>query len=121
NRLLALVLVGIVGLVVSLLIVYFSAPDLALTQISVEVVTIVLLLLALIRLPRHTPVESSRLRRFRDGTLAVGIGSLVTFIVWLVLTHPLNSISTYHLENSKSGGGGYNVVNVILVDFRGFD
>ena|GEM_PF-133353 len=121
NRLLALVLVGIVGLVVSLLFVYFSAPDLALTQISVEVVTIVLLLLALKRLPRHTPVESSRLRRFRDGTLAVGIGSLVTFIVWLVLTHPLNSISTYHLENSKSGGGGYNVVNVILVDFRGFD
>ena len=58
-RFTALVLLGIVGLMISLGFVYFSAPDLALTQISVEVVTIILLLLALNFLPRETPKESS--------------------------------------------------------------
>ncbi|HSG57271.1 MAG TPA: proton-conducting transporter membrane subunit, partial [Paracoccaceae bacterium] len=71
NRLLSLVLMGIVGLIVSVAFAYMSAPDLALTQISVEVVTIILLLLALNFLPKHTPVESSNARRFRDGTIAV--------------------------------------------------
>ena len=70
NRLLALVLVGGVGLIVSVAFAYLSAPDLALTQISVEVVTIVLLLLALNFLPKTTPRESRPARRIRDGLIA---------------------------------------------------
>ncbi|SLN71565.1 Na(+)/H(+) antiporter subunit A [Roseovarius gaetbuli] len=123
NRFLALVLMGIVGLIVSLGFVYFSAPDLALTQISVEVVTIILLLLALNFIPRTTPVESSPARRMRDAAIAIAGGVAVTGLTYAILISDFafESISAFHLANSYKGGGGTNVVNVILVDFRGFD
>ena len=123
NRLLSLILIGIVGLVVSVGFVFFSAPDLAMTQLTVEVVTIILLLLALNFLPNHTPVESSVLRRARDGTVAVaaGLGAAALSYHYLLRDTVAPSISDFHLANSYKGGGGTNVVNVILVDFRGFD
>ena len=123
NRLLSLILIGIVGLVVSVGFVFFSAPDLAMTQLTVEVVTIILLLLALNFLPNHTPVESSVLRRTRDGTVAVaaGLGAAALSYHYLLRDTVAPSISDFHLANSYKGGGGTNVVNVILVDFRGFD
>ena len=123
NRLLSLILIGIVGLVVSVGFVFFSAPDLAMTQLTVEVVTIILLLLALNFLPNHTPVESSVLRRVRDGTVAVaaGLGAAALSYHYLLRDTVAPSISDFHLANSYKGGGGTNVVNVILVDFRGFD
>jgi multicomponent K+:H+ antiporter subunit A len=120
-RFAALVVLGVVGLAVSLLFVRFSAPDLALTQLSVEIVTIVLLLLALFFLPQHSPAESSRGRIARDLALAVPAGAGVAGLSWALLTRPFESISQFHLEQSVPGGGGTNVVNVILVDFRGFD
>ena len=123
NRFLALVLMGIVGLVISIGFAYLSAPDLALTQLSVEVVTIILLLLALNFLPRNTPVESGAGRRLRDGviSIAAGLGSGGLIYAMMMRDFVAPSISGYHLENSYYGGGGTNVVNVILVDFRGFD
>ncbi|MFT5649394.1 MAG: multicomponent K+:H+ antiporter subunit A [Yoonia sp.] len=123
NRLLSLILIGIVGLVVSVGFVFFSAPDLAMTQLTVEVVTIILLLLALNFLPNHTPVESSVLRRLRDGSVAVvaGLGAAALSYHYLLRDTVAPSISEFHLANSYKGGGGTNVVNVILVDFRGFD
>jgi len=123
NRFFALVLLGVVGLFVSMGFVYFSAPDLALTQISVEVVTIILLLLALNFLPRETPKESSSARRLRDAGIAVIGGVAVTGLTYAILVRDFaqESISAFHLANSYKGGGGTNVVNVILVDFRGFD
>ena len=123
NRLLSLILIGIVGLVVSVGFVFFSAPDLAMTQLTVEVVTIILLLLALNFLPNHTPVESSVLRRTRDGTVAVaaGLGAAALSYHYLLRDTIAPSISDFHLANSYKGGGGTNLVNVILVDFRGFD
>ncbi len=121
QRLVALVMLSVVGLMVALAFARFSAPDLALTQLSVEVVTIVLLMLALFFLPRLTPAESSNLRRGRDIALALLAGSLVTILALAVMTRPYDSIAGYFLANSVSGGGGTNVVNVILVDFRGFD
>ena len=120
-RLLALLLLSVVGLIVALTFVKFSAPDLALTQLSVEVVTVVLLLLALYFLPSRTPAESSPRRRGRDFVLAVAAGLGTTALTWAVLTRPYESISGFFLDNSVPGGGGTNVVNVILVDFRGFD
>jgi multicomponent K+:H+ antiporter subunit A len=123
DRILSLVMIGVVGLVVSVTFVFFSAPDLALTQITVEVVTIILLLLALDFLPKTTPREGSKTRHARDGILAVVVGvgaALLTYAIQVTdFTEP--SIAAFHLENSKTQGGGYNVVNVILVDFRGFD
>jgi multicomponent K+:H+ antiporter subunit A len=108
-------------LVVSLIFVKFSAPDLALTQLSVEVVTVVLLLLALYFLPQESPAESSTVRRIRDGVLAVAAGGGAAALVWAVLTRPYETIAGYFLDKSLPEGGGTNVVNVILVDFRGFD
>ena len=123
NRLLVLVLIGVVGVIVSLGFNYFSAPDLALTQISVEVVTIILLLLALNFMPRMTPRESSAGRRTRDAVLSIGAGLGVGMLIYAILLRDFAfpTISDYHLANSYKGGGGTNVVNVILVDFRGYD
>ena len=121
NRLLVLILTSLVGLGVSLAFIQFSAPDLALTQISVEVVMTILLLLALNLLPRTTPRESGWLRRLRDGCVASVAGIGLAGLAYAVMTRDFQSISEYHLAQSKPGGGGTNVVNVILVDFRGFD
>ena len=121
RRLLALVLTSVIGLIVSLGFIYLSAPDLALTQISVEVVTTILMLLALNLLPKETPVESGAGRRLRDAVLAGLCGLGIGGIVWAVMTRDFTTISDYHLAQSYPGGGGTNVVNVILVDFRGFD
>jgi multicomponent K+:H+ antiporter subunit A len=121
QRFIALINVGVVGLIISLGFAQFSAPDLALTQLSIEVVTIVLLLLALFFLPQHTPQERNYVRFARDGVLSVASAVAVFMLTMAVLTRDLVPISDFFLENAKPGGGGNNVVNVILVDFRGFD
>lgn len=121
QRLTALILTGAVGLIVALVFVKFSAPDLALTQLSVEVVTVILLLLALYFLPANTPKESSMARRWRDAGIGLLAGGGAGALAWAVLTRSSENIAGYFLQNSVPGGGGHNVVNVILVDFRGFD
>ena len=109
------------GLVVTMVFIGFSAPDLALTQITVDVVTTVLLLMSLSLLPQLTPYESSPTRRWRDAIIALGGGLGIATIAWLIMTRDHNSISWFFLQQSIPLGGGTNVVNVILVDFRGFD
>lgn len=122
KRLRALVTLGLVGLIVSMLFARFSAPDLALTQLVVEVVTILLMLLVLNFMPAKTPSESSSLRRLRDFCIAAAGGGLFAVLSFAVLSRPYdNSLAQYYLANSVPGGGGTNVVNVVLVDFRGFD
>jgi multicomponent K+:H+ antiporter subunit A len=121
QRLKAVVLVGVVGLITSLTFVGLSAPDLALTQLSVEVVSTVLLLMGLALLPPTTPRESSTRRRWRDATLALAGGAGIAWISWLMLTRDHDAISWFFLDKSVSEGGGTNPVNVILVDFRGYD
>ncbi len=121
RRIVSLISLSVVGLIVSLAFARFSAPDLALTQLSVEVVTMILMLLALFFLPQNTPKESHPRRIVRDLSLAGIVGGVIGTINYAMITRPLDSISGYYLENSQSGGGGTNVVNVILVDFRGLD
>ncbi|WP_206539932.1 monovalent cation/H+ antiporter subunit A [Rheinheimera mesophila] len=121
QRLLALVMISIVGLVVTLIFVRFSAPDLALTQLSVEVVTIVLLMLALFFLPHKISRASNAGRLIRDGAIASVCGVVIGSLSYAMMLEPQQRISDFFLANAKTGGGGYNVVNVILVDFRGFD
>lgn len=115
------IFVGVCGLIVSLAFLRFSAPDLALTQLSVEVVSIILLLLALKRLPERSPRESTAPRLARDAVLSGLVGLGVGLLAFTVMIQPLSSISAFFLAQSVPGGGGANVVNVILVDFRGFD
>ena len=129
HRLAALILLGGTGLVVCVTFVWFSAPDLALTQLLVEVVTTVLLLLGLRWLPKRFDVPGSRAseaitmtRRLRDLAIAVTAGAGMAALAFSVMTRfPPELLAQHFLERAYSEGGGTNVVNVILVDFRGFD
>ncbi|MBR0681583.1 monovalent cation/H+ antiporter subunit A [Roseomonas eburnea] len=129
HRLAALILVGGVGLVVCVTFVWFSAPDLALTQLTVEVVTTVLLLLGLRWLPKRVQIPGergpevlTRTRRLRDLALAIGSGAGLAALSFAVMTRtPPELLAQHFLERAYTEGGGTNAVNVILVDFRGFD
>ena len=121
QRLRAILALGVVGLMSALIFARFSAPDLALTQIAVEIASTLLLLLALKFLPQQAVPEKVDWRRARDIVLALGGGVVIALLAYAVMTRPFDSISQYFLEQSVPGGGGRNVVNVILVDFRGFD
>ena len=121
RRLVAVIMLGLVGLITSLLFAYFSAPDLALTQLLVEIVTVILVLLAMYFLPQTTPPVSNLGLVSRDVLLGTVAGIGVGILCYSMLMQQGESISSYYLAQSKPGGGGTNVVNVILVDFRGFD
>jgi multicomponent K+:H+ antiporter subunit A len=130
SRLAALMLAGVAGAGVSITFVWFSAPDLALTQLAVEAVTTVLMLLGLRWLPRRDPVprggaraaRRTALRRARDVAVALAAGGGLATLAYAAATRNLpTGPSTFFLERALSEAGGRNVVNVILVDFRGFD
>jgi multicomponent K+:H+ antiporter subunit A len=125
RRLTALLLLGLAGLAVCLAFVHFSAPDLALTQLLVEMATTVLMMLALAWLPeqasREASREASRARQLRDAGLALLAGLGIAALVWQVLAQPGDSISGFFLAKALPEGGGANAVNVIIVDFRAFD
>ncbi|MGR2739797.1 monovalent cation/H+ antiporter subunit A [Billgrantia sp. Q4P2] len=120
-RLVSLLMLSVVGLSVSLTFVRFSAPDLALTQLSVEVASMILMILALFFLPQRPPLLVSGRRILRDLILATALGLVVAMLNYALLTRESATIADYFLRESVPGGGGTNVVNVILVDFRGFD
>jgi len=129
HRLAAVMLSGGAGLVVVVTFAWFSAPDLAITQLTVEIVTTVLLLLGLRWLPKRVEVPGergpevlTRTRRLRDLLIAVGAGVGMAMLAWLVMTRtPADLLARHFLARASTEGGGTNVVNVILVDFRGFD
>ena len=131
HRMAALIMLGGAGLCTCITFLWFSAPDLALTQLVVEVVTTVLILLGLRWLPKRDknlriPVLSTELaaraRRIRDLLIAVAAGGGVGWLAFAMMSRPFpESTSTFFLERALSEGGGTNVVNVMLVDFRGFD
>jgi multicomponent K+:H+ antiporter subunit A len=129
HRLAALIMVGGAGLITCLTFAWFSAPDLALTQIAVEVVTTILLLLGLRWMPRRMHVDErlrqsmkARARRARDLVLAVTFGAGIAALSLVVMTRPtVELLAPFFLERALPEAGGRNVVNVIIVDFRGFD
>jgi multicomponent K+:H+ antiporter subunit A len=128
HRLAALTMLSVVGLALCITFAWFSAPDLALTQLAVEVVTLVLFLLGLRWMPKRVAQDALRTaerawwRRSRDLVLAVAIGAGLSALSYALLTRsaPL-SISPFFIEKALPEGGGTNVVNVMLVDFRAFD
>lgn len=130
HRFVALVLMSGAGLVTVMTFVWFSAPDLGITQLLVEIVTTVLILLGLRWMPHRVPdvyTDSQwplevKLRRSRDFLISVAVGISVALIAFFVMTRDIaDTVATAFLELAYPEGGGTNVVNVILVDFRGFD
>ena len=130
HRLAALMLVGVTGAVTSVTFIWFSAPDLALTQLTVEVMTTLLILVGLRWLPAREPSRGvftpltrqlAFRRRARDLALALAAGTGMSILAYAVMTRELPEGTSFFLEQSLPGGGGRNVVNVMLVDFRGFD
>jgi multicomponent K+:H+ antiporter subunit A len=128
HRFAALLLVGGAGLMTCASFVWLSAPDLAVTQLLVEIVTTVLLLLGLRWLPKRRAEIAAdrgllaRARRGRDLVIASACGLGMAGIAYAVMTTPPNrGTADWFLQHAYVEGGGTNVVNVILVDFRGFD
>ncbi len=128
HRLAALILMSGAGLATCISFVWLSAPDLAVTQLLVEIVTTVLILLGLRWLPKRSEAIAgssgivTKLKRYRDFGLAVAAGLGTGLLAYFVMMTPLPpSVGDFYLERAYSEGGGTNVVNVILVDFRGFD
>lgn len=121
SRLAAIALMGVVGLVVCALYLLFGAPDLALTQVVVETLTVLLYVLVFYHLPRFTKLTRTS-SRLRDAVVALAVGGLMTGLTLAVLTHHTRApISQEFGRLSLVEAYGRNVVNVILVDFRGFD
>ncbi|WP_447553490.1 putative monovalent cation/H+ antiporter subunit A [Vreelandella sp. EE22] len=121
SRLGAVVSVGIMGFSIALIFILFSAPDLGITQLLVETLTVILLVLVLFRLPRFSNL-STNLERIRDGSVAVAMGVLIFLLVltaWSI--DQFEPISAYMVENSAPLAHGRNIVNVILVDYRALD
>ncbi|WP_449621651.1 Na+/H+ antiporter subunit A [Robertmurraya sp. Marseille-Q9965] len=122
TRLASILLLGAVGYTVSLFYVLFRAPDLALTQLVIETVSVALFLVCFYHLPKLRK-EDSRIRfKLTNALISVGVGVMVTLIALSAHSNKFfESISQYYIENTYSEAAGKNMVNVILVDFRGFD
>jgi multicomponent K+:H+ antiporter subunit A len=121
QRFLAVILLSLAGVIVALVFLRFAAPDLALTQLSVELATIMLFLLALRFLPAPSESDTRPDNALSHLALAVAAGIATAVLAFAILSRPFETISAFHIAQAKPGGGGTNVVNVILVDFRGFD
>ncbi len=127
HRLAALIFMSGAGLATCITFIYLSAPDLALTQLLVELVTMVLILLGLRWLPkrdqRRRSTDSSLLSQYVDLSIALVTGTGLALLAFAVMTRPVvdGGIGQYFIQHAYTEGGGRNIVNVILVDFRGFD
>ncbi len=121
SRMTAIAALGALGYGMTLFFFLFSAPDLAMTQLGIETLSVILLVLAIYRLPSRSRFIGSE-RRLLHGAAALTAGAAVTVLMVHVLSRPATDrIGGYFLENSYRLAHGKNVVNVILVDFRGID
>lgn len=125
NRLTAIIFTGAAGYIVAFIFVVFRAQDLALTQLLIETVSVVLFMLVFYHLPNLTKERDTPVLKFIKIIVSVSVGVMVTLVSLSAYSAggalPFETISQYYTENSKPLAGGYNVVNVILVDFRGLD
>jgi multicomponent Na+:H+ antiporter subunit A len=113
---------GLVGLVAAVVFLMNGAPDLALTQFAVESLVVVLLTAALLRLPLATPPTRLPRERRRDALLATGLSALLFAALLDLSAAPARTeVARFFGARSYLEAFGRNVVNVILVDFRGFD
>ncbi len=122
SRITAIIGLGAVGYTVALFFVIFNAPDLALTQLVIETISVALFLMAFYHLPKLGRVEERMRFQIGRALIAFGVGAMVTLLALSAHSQKLvESISGYYKETVYSLAGGGNIVNVILVDYRGFD
>lgn len=122
SRVAAILATGGVGYLVTLLFVLYRAPDLALTQMIIETVSVALFLLCFYYLPKQNMEKPRRRLRLANAVVAATVGLIVALLaVGASDARPFASISEYFIAESYRLAGGKNMVNVILVDFRGFD
>ncbi len=121
SRMTAVASLGVVGIGVALIFIIFGAPDVAITQLLVEVLQVVLVAVAMLKLP-FLKTESVRSVRGWDLALAFAIGALTTVVLLAVLAAPYDLELTRFFEQASAPlAYGRNIVNVILVDFRALD
>ena len=121
SRLTTIVAMGVVGYSMCLLFVFYSAPDLAMTQFLIDTLTVILFVLVLYKLPLYLNLTGKRVK-FRDGLVAISFGIIITFLALMVLNEPAQKeVGDFYASNAYTLAKGKNVVNVILVDFRGID
>lgn len=121
SRLSAVAGLGIVGYAMCFIFVFYGAPDLAMTQFTIDTLTVILFVLVLYRLPKYLRM-SNPTNRIRDGVIALSFGTFMSFIIVEIMNEaPIKRISEFYSENAYVLAKGKNIVNVILVDFRGFD
>lgn len=121
SRLSAVAAMGVIGYCICLIFVFYSAPDLAMTQFAIDTLTVILFILVLYRLPKYVTYASWPIR-LRDGLLSLFFGTLMTILALEVLNEPTDKVTThFYAENAYTLAKGKNVVNVILVDYRGMD
>ncbi|WP_318508624.1 Na+/H+ antiporter subunit A [Bacillus sp. T3] len=122
SRLTSILLLGAVGYTVSLFYVLFRAPDLALTQLVIETISVALFLVCFYHLPKFRKDDSRISFKLTNAVISIGVGAVVTAIALSAHSNKLfPSIFHYYVENTYEKAAGKNMVNVILVDFRGFD
>ncbi|RFC54023.1 hydrogen gas-evolving membrane-bound hydrogenase subunit E [Brumimicrobium aurantiacum] len=121
SRLSAIAGMGVLGYTMCFIFVFYGAPDLAMTQFSIDTLTVILFVLVLYRLPKYLKL-SNRTNRIRDGIIATSFGTFLAFtIIEIMNENPVKATSEFYAEYAYKLAKGKNVVNVILVDFRGFD
>lgn len=121
SRLTALVSLSVVGYAICILYVMYGAPDLAMTQFAIDTLTVVLFVLVLFKLPPFLNFTNTKIK-LRDGMISAAFGAIIGIIALIVLNESVDkTVSPYYAENVYKLAKGKNVVNVILVDFRGMD
>ena len=121
SRLTSVVSMSVIGYCICLMFVFYSAPDLAMTQFTIDTLTTVLFVLVLYKLPGFINLASTW-QRYRDMAVSLGFGTILAIIALKVLHEPITTeISDFYGENAYIMAKGKNVVNIILADFRGID
>ncbi len=121
SRLAAVCALGVIGYAIAMMFVMFGEPDLAMTQLAIETLTVILFVFVIYRLPKFAALSSRRVR-LRDAFVAIMAGGLMTAIAAAAaIAHAPSRVSPFFAEHSLASAKGRNMVNVILVDFRGLD
>lgn len=121
KRVVAICVLGVVGTGIGILFLAFGAPDLAMTQLLTELLTIILAVLVIHRLPKFRSLSTIPIR-IRDGVIAISFGLSMMLLVLVVQNADRSDhVMRYFANNAVEKAYGSNVVNTILVDFRAMD